>query len=93
MRSKQRRDNRSKVRSGAGAKGSGRRRGGGQGAEADDDDEEEETEEMDVGTRHEELVYWYTAFEDPNCIAVVELVATIVDIDSGIQVCLPRRMR
>lgn len=41
---------------------------------------------MEVGTRHEELVYWYTRFEDPNCIAVVELVATIMDTVNGIQV-------
>lgn len=41
---------------------------------------------MEVVTRHEELVYWYTRYEDPNCIAVVELVTTIVDGDSGVQV-------
>lgn len=41
---------------------------------------------MEVATRHEELVYWYTQYEDPNCIAVVELVTTIVDGDSGVQV-------
>lgn len=41
---------------------------------------------MEVGTRHEELLYWFTRFEDPNCIAVVELVATIVDVGNGIQV-------
>lgn len=41
---------------------------------------------MEVATRHEELVYWYTRYEDPNCIAVVELVTTIVDGDSGVQV-------
>lgn len=41
---------------------------------------------MEVGTKHEELVYWYTSFEDPNCIAVVELVATIMDNTNGIQV-------
>ena len=41
---------------------------------------------MEVATRHEELVYWYTGFEDPNCIAVVELVATVMDTANGIQV-------
>lgn len=41
---------------------------------------------MEVETRHEEMVYWYTGFEDPNCITVVELVATIMDNDNGIQV-------
>lgn len=62
-------------------KGRGRRRGRGAGKEEDNDEEE-----MEVGTRHEELVYWYTSFEDPNCIAVVELVATIMDNTNGIQV-------
>lgn len=38
-------------------------------------------------TRHEELMYWYTHFEDPNCLAVVELVATIMDDNNSIQVC------
>lgn len=37
-------------------------------------------------TRHEELLYWYTRFEDPNCLAVVELVATVMDADNAIQV-------
>lgn len=41
---------------------------------------------MEVATRHEEMVYWYTGFEDPNCIAVVELVATVMDNGNGIQV-------
>lgn len=41
---------------------------------------------MEVATRHEELVYWYTGFEDPNCVAVVELVATVMDTGNGIQV-------
>lgn len=37
-------------------------------------------------TRHEELIYWYTHFEDPNCLAVVELVATVMDTDNNVQV-------
>lgn len=41
---------------------------------------------MEVATRQEELVYWYTGFEDPNCIAVVELVATVMDTRNNIQV-------
>ena len=63
----------------------GRRRKGGRGDKDDDDDEEQE---MEVGTKHEELVYWYTRFEDPNCIAVVELVATVMDTTNGIQVSM-----
>lgn len=51
----------------------------------DDDDDDDEDQEMEVATRHEELVYWYTGFEDPNCIAVVELVATVMDTGNGIQ--------
>eukprot|EP00903_Cladosiphon_okamuranus_P007182 g6974.t1 len=51
----------------------------------DDDDDDDEDQEMEVTTRHEEIVYWYTGFEDPNCIAVVELVATVMDTVNGIQ--------
>lgn len=64
------------------SKGSRGRRAG-RGGTADDDDDVEEVEAM---TRHEELVYWYTYFEDPNCLAVIELVATVVDHDNSIQV-------
>lgn len=75
---------RSKENNGRGKQGNGRGRGrGGRGDEDDDDDDEQE---MEVGTKHEELVYWYTRFEDPNCIAVVELVATVMDTANGIQV-------
>ena len=81
----QQKNHRSKASNGRGKQGNGRRRGrGGRGDEGEDDDDEEQ--EMEVGTRHEELVYWYTRFEDPNCIAVVELVATIMDTANGIQV-------
>ncbi|CAM9099649.1 unnamed protein product, partial [Hapterophycus canaliculatus] len=52
----------------------------------DDHDDDDDQQEMEVATKHEELVYWYTAFEDPNCVAVVELVATIMDNGNGIQV-------
>lgn len=80
----QQKNRRSKANNGRGKQGKGRRRGrGGRGDEDEDDDEEQE---MEVGTRHEEFVYWYTRFEDPNCIAVVELVATIMDTVNGIQV-------
>ena len=41
---------------------------------------------MEIGTKHAEMAYWYTRFEDPNCVAVVELVATLVDADNGVQV-------
>lgn len=81
----QQKNHRLKANNGRGKRGNGRRRGrGGRGDEDEDDDDEEQ--EMEVGTRHEELVYWYTRFEDPNCIAVVELVATIMDTANGIQV-------
>lgn len=75
------RGGRSRPKAGRDKKGRGRRQGRGRGKE-----EEDEEEEMEVGTKHEELVYWYTRFEDPNCIAVVELVATIMDNTNGIQV-------
>lgn len=52
----------------------------------DGQDEEDDVEEGEVLTRHVELVYWYTHFEDPNCLAVVELVATVMDTNNGIQV-------
>lgn len=74
---------RSKARNDRNKKRSGSRR-----RSDDDDDDDDEDQEMEVATRHEELVYWYTGFEDPNCIAVVELVATVMDNENGIQVCV-----
>lgn len=64
-------------------------KGRGKGTRGDTGDGDDEEGEMEVNTKHEELVYWYTGFEDPNCIAVVELVATIMDIDNGVQVHPP----
>ena len=68
-------------------KGGDKRRQARRGSDDDDDSDEDDDEdrEMEVATRHEELVYWYTGFEDPNCIAVVELVATVMDMANGIQ--------
>lgn len=86
----QQKNRRSKANNGRGKQGNGRRRGRGIRRDEDEDDDDEE-QEMEVGTRHEELVYWYTRFEDPNCIAVVELVATIMDTVNGIQVRLSAR--
>ena len=82
-------DDRSRSNSGRKRIGKGRRsemgaRGGIREGEKDEDADEDEG--MEVTTKHEELVYWYTRFEDPNCIAVVELVATLVDVDNGVQV-------
>lgn len=79
----QQRKARAKARNGRNKSGNASGRGDNDG---DDDDEDDEDQEMEVATRHEELVYWYTGFEDPNCIAVVELVATVMDTANGIQV-------
>lgn len=82
----QQKNHRSKANNGRGKQGNRRRRGRGTREDDDEDDDDDEEQEMEVGTRHEELVYWYTRFEDPNCIAVVELVATVMDTVNGIQV-------
>lgn len=81
--------NRSKPKNNRSKNNSSRRRQG-RGGDTNDDESDEvdddEDQEMEVATRHEELVYWYTGFEDPNCIAVVELVATVMDTENGVQV-------
>ena len=42
--------------------------------------------ELDLTTEHTDMVYWYSSYEDPNCLALVELVATEVDTKRGIEV-------
>ncbi|CAM9349702.1 unnamed protein product, partial [Phaeothamnion confervicola] len=46
---------------------------------------EEEVEELDLTTTHNDMLFWYTRFEDPNCIAVVELVGATYDDRNGIE--------
>jgi hypothetical protein len=48
--------------------------------------EDDELHELDLTTQHCDVAYWYSSYEDPNCLAVVELVATEVDRQRGIEV-------
>ncbi|KAG5181621.1 hypothetical protein JKP88DRAFT_349186 [Tribonema minus] len=74
----------SRVRRRRGSSGPQRAQRGARRAEnngSDDDD----ASELDLTTHHSDVAYWYSAYEDPNCLAVVELVATEVDARRGIQ--------
>jgi Ca2+-binding EF-hand superfamily protein len=43
-------------------------------------------EDVDLTTVHKDLAYFYSSFEDPNCLAVVELVATEFDPKAEVEV-------
>ena len=53
-------------------------------------EEEADDKEADFTTTHADVAYWYSSYEDPNCLAVVELVATETDKKRGIEVRFAR---
>ncbi|CAM9507971.1 unnamed protein product, partial [Chrysoparadoxa australica] len=52
----------------------------------DEEEGDEEPDDLDLSTVHKDVVYWCSSYEDPNCLAVLELVATEVDEASGMEV-------